>query len=307
MYKLLTGSLLLIFISISAACQEMPVKETGLRSLLPEVSGEWQRQGEFLEYAGDELFDYINGGAELYYEYGFVRVIVQDYRVSGEHNLSLEIYEMEDSESAFGIFSFKRSTGGKNIEVGDQGRLEDYYLNFWKGKYLVTITGFDEEEVTVRGLQTVAQAVDERIQNGGTLPSFLNLLPLSGRIEAGLKYFEGMLSLYNSHPFAQVDIFNLKQGVRINYEEGFSLFLFQYSADEQAGAALKKAQAYFESSPQYSDYNVLGTHRFRVTDSKERLLLIDSFMNYLAVVLSAADLGQAQEYLTKIQTRIEGR
>ncbi|NOR15952.1 MAG: hypothetical protein GQ544_09620 [Candidatus Aminicenantes bacterium] len=306
MFKFLTGGLLLVFLSALTVCQEAPALETGLRSLLPEAPGEWRRQGEFLEYAEDELFDYINGGAEIYYEYGFVRVIVQDYRSPGEHTLSLEIYEMEDPESAFGIFSFKRSTGGKNEDVGDQGRLEDYYLNYWKGKYLVTITGFDAEEATVQGLQTVAQAAAERIQERGTLPSLLNLLPQPGRVEAGLKYFEGMLSLYNSQPFAQEDIFNLKEGVRIDYTGGFSLFLFQYSDAEGAGAAMKRSRAFFESSSRYSDYVSLAPHRFRVTDNKERPLVVDAFENYITVVMSMADLNQAQEYLAEIQARIKG-
>ena len=33
------------------------------------ASGEWKKKGKPLTYAGENLFEYINGGAEIYHEY----------------------------------------------------------------------------------------------------------------------------------------------------------------------------------------------------------------------------------------------
>ena len=73
----------------------------------PKDIGMWSAEGETEVYIGDDLFIYINGGAEIYHEYGFVQVAVQRYR-RGDDNVSVEIYTMEGD--AFGIYSFARSS-----------------------------------------------------------------------------------------------------------------------------------------------------------------------------------------------------
>ena len=124
-----------------------------LRALLPaggEAKG-WVKDGDPQEFVGEDLYTYIDGGAEIYQEYGFRRVVVQDYENASGKSVSLEIFDMENPAAAFGIFSFKRSGQGKGVAVGAGAELEDYYLNFWKGRFLVTLTGFDDSAANDRG------------------------------------------------------------------------------------------------------------------------------------------------------------
>jgi hypothetical protein len=58
-------------------------------------------------FDGSALFGYMDGGAELYREYGFVDLTVQELEV-GRHQLLLELFRMRDSLAAFGIFSVFR-------------------------------------------------------------------------------------------------------------------------------------------------------------------------------------------------------
>ncbi len=55
-------------------------------------------------YEGKALYGYIDGGAELYLEYGFRRAVVQDL-ASGGYHIHLEVFEMISCEAAAGIFS----------------------------------------------------------------------------------------------------------------------------------------------------------------------------------------------------------
>ncbi len=55
-------------------------------------------------YEGKALYGYIDGGAELYFEYGFRRALVQEIASETLH-VHLEIFEMTSRESAAGIFS----------------------------------------------------------------------------------------------------------------------------------------------------------------------------------------------------------
>jgi hypothetical protein len=100
----------------------------------PSELGDWTVKDGSQAFERDDLFLYINGGAEIYHEYGFVRVLIQDYW-RGEDSISLEIFEMADPAAAFGMFTFKRGPNGETVSVGTDASLEGYYLNFWKGRF----------------------------------------------------------------------------------------------------------------------------------------------------------------------------
>src|SRR4030066_305738 len=55
---------------------------------------------------GGNLFDYIDGGAEIFLEFGFDRLLVQDYRKE-DSEIGLELFQMESPESALGIYLMK--------------------------------------------------------------------------------------------------------------------------------------------------------------------------------------------------------
>jgi hypothetical protein len=58
-------------------------------------------------YDYDGLWGYINGGADLYFEYGFNSVTVQDIKISGSE-FKVDIYRMKSPEAAYGIYSVSR-------------------------------------------------------------------------------------------------------------------------------------------------------------------------------------------------------
>ncbi|MBI9015596.1 MAG: hypothetical protein JEZ08_25480 [Clostridiales bacterium] len=55
-------------------------------------------------YDAGALYGYMNGGSELYHEYGFQELIVKEVEVDNI-NLTLEYYRMKDMLSAYGIYS----------------------------------------------------------------------------------------------------------------------------------------------------------------------------------------------------------
>ncbi|MGD2246678.1 MAG: hypothetical protein PVI11_09040, partial [Candidatus Aminicenantes bacterium] len=158
----------------------------------------WERDGSPQEYRGEGLYEYINGGAEIYHEYGFMQVFVQDFRSQNGKAVSLEIFEMEDAESAYGIYTFKTNPEDKRLFLGSDAQLSDYYLNFWKGNLLITITGFDEDQETLKALQELAKAVETKIKVQGKRPHLASELPERGLKTTSIKFFQGNLGLYNS-------------------------------------------------------------------------------------------------------------
>jgi hypothetical protein len=82
-------------------------------SLLPGEGG-----GRILRtesYQGRSLSGYINGGAELFHEYGFVALSVQEAAMEGAGEITVEVFRMSSPRAALGIYSVSRH----GCEAGD--------------------------------------------------------------------------------------------------------------------------------------------------------------------------------------------
>jgi hypothetical protein len=224
-----------------------------LASLLPG-SGDapgWSRDGEPQEYPGQELYTYIDGGAEIYHEYGFRGVIVQDFESAAGKSVSMEIFEMADPGAAYGVFTFKRSGQGRSVPLGSGGQLEDYYLNFWKGRYVVTLTGFDESEATIAGLLALGRAVDTKIGETAEAPDLVAALASEGLKPGSVKYLRGLLGLNNVYPFYTARGLVFTAAVKGDYESGASLIVLDYGSAQARASAWADLRAALENTGRF--------------------------------------------------------
>lgn len=149
---------------LSSQGEEPRLKEPLLR-LLPQESDlkGWTLNEEPQTAQGVGLFDLINGGAEQYVKAGFSRAVIATYRNKQGKSINLEIYEMLSPEGATSIHRKKTGDRGKKVSVGEQGAMEDHYLNFQKGSYHVTVSGYDTQEETLEWLLRIARLVAGKI------------------------------------------------------------------------------------------------------------------------------------------------
>jgi len=112
---------------------------------------------------GHELFTVINGGAELYVRLGFSRAVFASYQNPAGKSINLEIYQMNTSQLAHEVYTHKVGDRGRPADFGAAAFFEDYYLNFYKGPYQVTISGYDTDKQTVEGIFALAGLVDQRL------------------------------------------------------------------------------------------------------------------------------------------------
>ena len=216
-----------------------------LRAFLPEsvVPGGWTKDGDFQYFPGEDLYIYIDGGAEIYLEYGFAGVIVQDYKDSGGSRISLEVFEMRSSEAAYGMLTFKKGPQGEMIALGDRGQMDDYYLNFCKGPYVVTITSLDLAETAKDGVLAIGRAVAKLIRETAAEPGIVARLPREGLRPRSIKYFRGRLGVSNSLPFLAKTAAGITDGVMADYYSGRTVCVFQYPDKELALKRLGEALA----------------------------------------------------------------
>jgi hypothetical protein len=235
----------------SAAEVEVPHRFLGL---LPQAgdAGSWTPEDEPQHVEGEDLFLLINGGAEIYHEYGFTQAAVQSYIDDQDRSLNLEIYEMSDPSAAFGIYTFKRGAAGESLDLGDEATLQDYYLNVWKGNVLITVIGFDTEKETREGLQALARSVVGKINASSSKPTLVEFLPQEGLNPASIKYLKGGQALFNAHEFATGNIFGVREGV-VAEIDGHKVFLFAYENECEAAEWLDKAWEKLAAEDGYQD------------------------------------------------------
>ncbi len=112
---------------------------------------------------GNQLFTVINGGAELYLRLGFRRAVFASYQSPAGKHINLEIYQMKTPALAREVYSQKAGAGGRAADFGEAALFEDYYLNFYKGSYQVTVSGYGADKQTAAGIFAIAGSIAARL------------------------------------------------------------------------------------------------------------------------------------------------
>ena len=288
------------FLSPALSAQS-PSGPPGVRRFLPPAKevGEWAEDGAPQEYKGDDLYLYIDGGAEIYREYGFVQVLAQDYKSPAGRGLSLEIFQMASPESAYGIYTFKRGPRGTLVPVGAEGQLEDYYLNFWKGDLLVTLTGRDTDAATREGLLLLARAVASKIEGSSAPPALTAELPPSGLNKTSVRYFKGYLGFMNFYPSLAREAFKFEEGEMGEYSSGETLFILRYASEESLRQSFPTIERALRDQPKARDFLALDSSSFRLVDDRGKLVSLRAEGNLLLICLGDAGAEDRARALLK--------
>ena len=247
---------------------------------------DWAPVDSSKRFEGDSLYDYINGGADIYLEYGFIEVIAMDYANIKNKFIQLEIYQMENNESAYGIYSLNKGNEGKSPDIGNEAFLGDYYLIFWKDNFLVTLTGYSSDDETVKGLIALAQNIDKKIEKKGVKPHLTEILPKENLLETENKYIKGNIGLINNYFFASGNIFGLKEGVIGNYGD-YQVYIFKYDSDKESRKWFLNAEESIRNNDKYSNYTS-QQNSFSVFDRKQKPVYCKTYQNYIFIILETS-------------------
>jgi hypothetical protein len=133
---------ILLFLMFCGFGSEVAFGVDSLSLLIPTPEDGWIKSEAMEIYNRQNLFDYIDGGAELYLAYDFKQLVVQKYipqiRDSlPEESITVEIWQMNSSADAYGVYSLDRE--GERVTIGQGGVYGDGFLRFWKDVYFIKI------------------------------------------------------------------------------------------------------------------------------------------------------------------------
>lgn len=207
-----------------------------------EING-WSANVAVETYDRKTIFRYIDGGAELYLAYNFRSVKVHTYTKSGAPDIVMDIYEMNNPEDAFGVFTAERE--GDDIGIGQGSEYDAGLLRFFKGQFFVSVMTYGETSKSKKTVFDIAREVADSIQSVGSKPELVSSLPLRGLIENSTLYFYNP-TILNHHFFVAgeniLQIDEHAKGVLARYmveEDKPYLLIIRYPTIKHAKAAHK--------------------------------------------------------------------
>jgi hypothetical protein len=231
---------------------------------------------DWLDFTGEALYDYINGGAELYLSYGLTGMTGCKYNGEGLPQITVEVYEMTAPKNAFGVYTQSRDREERAYGQGSQS-FDDFIL-FWKDKYFVILTTHKATPESRDALKHLASLVEKAIPGEGEIPALVAELPAEGLTPGGFVYFHHYIWL-NAYLFiADYNIVNISEqtdAILAKYGESDArcyLLLVDYPTDEEAQAAGEQLKEKFAPELTPSDPIIQLEDKtwftFRVKDKK---------------------------------------
>ncbi len=157
-----------------------PSTAAGAQSFaFPAMDG-WTLTGNPQVFGPDTLYDYINGGSDLYLKYDFEALTVVEYRKDAM-SVSAEVYRHRTADHAFGIYSQERVPSAEFLQIGAQGYYENAVCNFIQRGYYVKLSG-ENTGADDRGiLLGLARRISEKLPGPAALPETLSAFPVEGK------------------------------------------------------------------------------------------------------------------------------
>lgn len=157
---------------------------------------------EFLSsrvFSGTSLYGYIDGGAELFLEYGFSVVSVSEIEYLGGR-YKTEIYKMSGPEEAFGIFSVMRYNCLGMPDIAEFTCQTRYQLQICSGSFYISIidrsgTGSDSVASIAIGRAITAKISERNANISSYLPGIS-----SANIKRNCLLVKGRLGIVNGSP-----------------------------------------------------------------------------------------------------------
>ncbi len=135
-----------------------------------------ERSSEPRIFVGESLYEYINGGAEIYHSYKFIEMASAEYKF-GDIEMTADIFKFEDDDHAYGLYAANRPPKPDFIRLGAEGIKTDVSVDFVKGPFYVKIIGFEESDLTAENVVVLAREIEKLIPGDNFLPRPFALFP----------------------------------------------------------------------------------------------------------------------------------
>jgi hypothetical protein len=141
-------------------------------------------------YDSKTIFDYLDGGAEVYLSYRMRSCLAREY-AAGDLIVTLDLFEMGSAADAFGMFTHDQD--GEALPVGQRALLRSGWLSFFKGRFFVSVTATrPSARATILAVGNAAAAA---IDDLGQPPDLVARLPQDGLVPRSVRFLRSPVLL----------------------------------------------------------------------------------------------------------------
>jgi hypothetical protein len=178
-FSIWTVAAIVLFIP---ACSALPEDATGVVRLLPQpgFAPGWKLDGPVRWFDPDNVFELIDGEAEMFFPYGFEALGAADYihETREGRSVGAQVYRMRSLLDTFGIYSHYLYPEADAIAVGADGFIDDYQSMFYQDRYFVRLSAYGDPENNRKDLAACAGAISKLLPASKAAPAELG--PLLG-------------------------------------------------------------------------------------------------------------------------------
>jgi hypothetical protein len=247
--------------SINSGAQIQLMVETPPARVFQEIFNQtrWRADGPIKTLSASEFSATDSIRSAIFSEYGFNQVTSQVLK-NGDRSITVEIFVMQDSPAAYGVFSFYRPVSSVTTTApGNLAATCQDGLSFIQNKYYINLKQAGGEPVA--DLKLVSTLISKALPRGLLLPSLLSKLPEKGHVKNSTVYMMGPNALNRRIQGNGKDIFGMVNGAEAlwaEYQEGeeaVSLLLLNYPTQQLAKQYLENGSK--ELMALFPDKNVL--------------------------------------------------
>ena len=279
---------IIILLSIVLAS---PASAQDSTSLFPPFKG-WTIAEDTTVYNPDNLWDIIDGAADLFLEYGFIDLHIGRYQKREDAEIRAELYKFDSEADAFGMYSQERNPDYAFIDIGAQAYREEGALNFLTGIYYVKIMTHLHGKEALDAMTTIATSLNSRLNQCNTLPEILNLLP------AQQKHLNS--EQYIATNFLGYAFFRHVYVAHYGTDKPFRIFVIAAESNAEAKSAFEE---FVKTSPG-GTIDTSAIERYSVRDRYNGPIKIVRQGNFIAGTVDLEDQGLVNIYIGAILNRI---
>jgi len=179
-----------------------PVRAAGLsiKDVLPGKSFAegWGIEGQVSFFDKDNLFDHIDGEAELYFPYGFDALASAVYVNKKDKDLSIvaDVYRMASTLDAFGIYPNYRKTNNLWVTIGAEGFISASQLMFYQDRYFVRLQAAGTTSLPKDIFLACAGAISGNLPADYSPPKELEVMKITALVPKSERYLAQSLLGY---------------------------------------------------------------------------------------------------------------
>jgi hypothetical protein len=235
----------------------------------------WPQDGPARTFNAENLFEYMDGNAEGYVVYDFVKMDGVSCKKGGV-TLVFDVSEMADGEFAYGIFMSNRDPRRPVEKIGMSAQVMGRRGVFVKDKYYVEVAANPEGDHTAV-IRQYLNAMAALIPGEAKLPTLLTWFPTEQLDESTLRLV----------PQSVLGLGILKRGYVAQYPYG-KMFIVTEESPESAKAVMQKASTRLTGAPVQ-----VGDEAFQANDKYLGKICFFRKGKYIAGIANVAESGDA--------------